>query len=256
MPFLRFQQIDGRVKTASNGHIMGADQHFDWAANARSVLDWWRDAGVDVLVGDEPRDWLAKAPSPPRPADATAAPVVAAPALPDTLEAFLAWRVGDDAPEGARPGAVMAEGDPASATAVVVDFGGEDGLVGGQAGALFDRMLAAIGLSRESIYLIGLTTARPLGDRLPPEMLPRLGPLARHHLSLVAPDRLLLLGQAVSRAIGGTDGGVGQGNLQPVNLNGSEIFVVSSLHPRFLLKQPAMKAEAWKDLQLLMGGSR
>lgn len=256
MPFLRFEQIDGRVKTASNGHIMGADQHFDWAANARSVLDWWRDAGVDVLVDDMPRDWLAKAPPPAPPVDATAPPVVAAATLPATIEAFLTWRIGDDAPEGARPGATVAEGDPAAATAIVVDFGDDDGLVGGRAGALFDRMLAAIGLSRESVYLMALTTARPLGDRIAPEMLPGLGQLARHHLSLATPQRVLLLGQAASRAIGGTDDGRDQRILRRINLNGAEIPMVSSLHPRFLLKQPAMKAEAWKDLQLLMGGPR
>ncbi|MFD1788696.1 uracil-DNA glycosylase family protein [Sphingomonas floccifaciens] len=235
---------------------MGADQHLDWAASARSVLDWWREAGVDVLVDDAPRDWLA-APPPPAPAiDATAAPVVAAAALPDNLDAFLAWRVGDDAPEGAQPGAVLAEGDPAAAIAIVVDFADEHGLIGGVAGALFDRMLAAIGLSRESVYLVALTTARPLNDRLAPDMLPRLGQLTRHHLSLATPQRVLLLGQAASRAVVGTDGRSGPGILQPVNLNTVEIPAVSSLHPRFLLKQPAMKAEAWKDLQLLMGGPR
>lgn len=233
---------------------MGADQQFDWAANARSVLDWWRDAGVDVLVDDAPRDWLATAPPPAPLADVTAPPVVAAPALPDTLDAFLAWRRGEDAPEGARPDAVLAEGEPAAATAIVVDFADADGLVGGAAGILFDRMLAAIGLSRESVYLVALTTARPLGDRIAPELLPHLGQLVRQHLALAAPQRVLLLGQAVSRAIGGTDRGGDQGNLHRVNLNGSEILAVSSLHPRFLLKQPAMKAEAWKDLQLLMGG--
>ncbi len=237
---------------------MGADQHLDWAAATKSVLDWWREAGVDVLVDDTPRDWLA-APAAPTPApDATAAPSALAPpaALPDTLDGFLAWRRGADAPEGARANAILAEGDPASATAIVVDFADDTGLVGGPAGALFDRMLAAIGLSRESVYLVALTTARPLGDRIAPEALPRLGELTRHHLSLARPQRLLLLGQAVSRALSGTDGRGGQGILRAVNLNGAEIPVVSSLHPRFLLKQPAMKAEAWKDLQLLMGGPR
>lgn len=235
---------------------MGADQHLDWAASARSVLDWWRDAGVDVLVDDEPRDWLAKAPPPPPPADVTASPVVAVATLPDTLDAYLAWRTGDDAPEGARPEAIVAEGDAAAATAIVVDFADDDGLLGGTAGVLFDRMLAAIGLTRDSVYLIALTTTRPTNDRIAPEALPRLGQLVRHHLALARPERVLLLGQAASRALGGTDGGAGQRNLQGINLNGAEIPAVSSLHPRFLLRQPAMKGEAWKDLQLLMGGPR
>ena len=42
---------------------MGADQNIDWRQAAASTLEWWRDAGVDVLVGDEPFDWLvAEAP--------------------------------------------------------------------------------------------------------------------------------------------------------------------------------------------------
>ncbi len=244
---------------------MGADQHHDWMAGVASALDWWQEAGVDTLVDEAPRDWLAQ-PMPDPAAFAPAAPptpaTVAAAAMPDLLADFIAWRGGDQVPEVEWRGVSIAASGPADAAVMVLvdcpdkDDGAAGMLMSGETGALFDRMLAAIGLSRESIYLIALTSARPLGDRLPPETLPRLGQLARHHLSLVAPRRVLLLGQAVSRAIGGTDGGGGQGNLQPVNLNGSKISVVSSLHPRFLLKQPAMKAEAWKDLQLLMGGSR
>lgn len=234
---------------------MGADQQIDWAANARAVLDWWSDAGVDVLVDDAPRDWLAKAPPAPPPPDVTAPAIVAA-ALPDTLDAFLAWRTGDAAPEGARPGAILALGDPAAALAVVIDFGDGPNLLSDAAGRLFDRMMAAIGQSRESIYLMVLTTERPLGDQLPAEGLGELGRLGRHHLTLTGAKSLLVMGQAASRAITGTDDRGVQGNLRAVNLNGSEIPVLSTLHPRFLLRQPAMKAEAWKDLQLLMGGPR
>lgn len=39
---------------------MGADQHLDWMSSAASALDWWQEAGVDVLVEDAPRDWLAE----------------------------------------------------------------------------------------------------------------------------------------------------------------------------------------------------
>ena len=60
---------------------MGADQYHRWDELAASALEWWADAGVDVLVNDDARDWLAR-PAPvavasPAPA---AAPVGAGPA--------------------------------------------------------------------------------------------------------------------------------------------------------------------------------
>ena len=230
---------------------MGADQHSDWAVGAVSVLDWWRDAGVDVLVDDVPRDWLARTPTP--------APVaVAAPqpsaVLPDTLAAFAAWRVGPDAPEGA--GGVFAEGDPAADLMVVGDCPDDDAVIGDTAGRLFDRMLAAIGLDRDRVYLTALTTKRPLGGRIAPEAMPRLAELLRHHVAIAAPKRLLLLGQAPSRALIGTDVASSPRNLHAINLESGTVDAVASLHPRFLIEKPVMKAQAWRDLQLLMGGRR
>ncbi len=79
---------------------MGREPGSDWHQGIASALSWWRDAGVDTLVEDDARDWLARAPSGPTPAPAALA-VAAAPAeiLPDTLDAFVAWRFGPDAPE-------------------------------------------------------------------------------------------------------------------------------------------------------------
>ena len=230
---------------------MGADQHIDWAEGALSVLDWWQEAGVDIVVADAPRDWLAHGAKP------TAVAVAAAPveaALPGTLEAFATWRVGLDAPEGA--GGVFAEGDASADIMVVTDYPDGDDLIGDAAGRLFDRMLAAIGLTRGEIYLAPLSTVRPLGGRIAPEAMPRLAELLRHHVALATPKRLLLLGQAPSRALIASDGGDSRGSLHAINLEGGTVDAVSSLHPRFLLEKPAMKAQAWKDLQLLMGGTR
>lgn len=234
---------------------MGADQHIDWNASALSVLDWWREAGVDVLVADEPRDWLARTPLAAPATDVTAAPPAAL-ALPDTLEAFVAWRTGADAPEGDGGTGVLVEGDPAAPLMVVVDCPDGDCLIDGAAGRLFDRMLAAIGHGRESIYLVALTHARPLGGRIAPESLPRLGELLRHHVALARPARVLLLGQAPSRALGETNETAVDRSLRAINLDGTKVSAVSSLHPRFLIERPAMKAQAWKDLQMLLGDMR
>jgi DNA polymerase len=89
---------------------------------------------------------------------------------------------------------------------------------------------------------------------VPPEVERRLGELLRHHLVLTAPASALFLGQAVGRAVFGADAGAARGRLQPINYQGGILSPVATLHPRWLLQNPARKANAWKDLQLLIGG--
>src|SRR3546814_16360651 len=80
--------------------------------------------------------------------------------LPDAIDAFEAWRIGPGAPEAGWPGSPIAtRGNPAADLAIVVDMPErEDGetLLSGAAGVLFDRMLAAIGRDRSSVYLAPL----------------------------------------------------------------------------------------------------
>ncbi|HWK36776.1 uracil-DNA glycosylase family protein [Sphingomonas sp.] len=244
---------------------MGADQHHDWRQLAESALDWWRDAGVDTLVADQPRDWRtpANGPAATGPADAAragaakVADVAPAPPLPATLDAFAAWRTGPDAPEASWGAPLLAaEGDPASDLMIVVDCPEGDGLMGGAAGVLFDRILGAIGRDRASIHLAALAIARPIGGILPSESEAELTTLLRHHIALAAPKRLLLLGKSVSRALIGVDSVKARGSLHRINLEVVTVEAVASWHPRFLLERPSRKGDAWKDLQLLMGGLR
>lgn len=246
---------------------MGADQHFDWRASVGSALAWWDEAGVDTLADETARDWHAVPATTRQPgrADAVTAPAapVVAP-LPTSLAAFATWRVGPDAPEAAWPGQPLAAtGDPASAIMVLVDMPEREdadsgALLSGAAGRLFDRMLAAIGRSRADIYLASICSVRPVAGRIAPEDEARLTGLARHHVMLAAPRRLLLLGNAPSRALSGADVARGRGGLQTLNLVCGEghktVAAVASFHPRLLLGRPADKARAWKDLQMLVAG--
>ena len=154
-------------------------------AVAASLMRWWREAGVDTFVEDTPRDWLA----PPRPVSApaqaapeTAAPPSPAPAstpLPDTLDALLTWmRESGDVPE-ARWGRkrLLPAGNPQADIAIMIDAPDSadmaaDTLLSGEIGALFDKMLAAIGLDRAAIWLTPFATIRPLG-RVPQDALRR-----------------------------------------------------------------------------------
>lgn len=232
---------------------MGADQHFDWARQAASTLQWWRDAGVDVLVDETPRDWLAA----PTVKPAVTSPVADAPVaagLPDTIEGFLAWRMSDAAPDHVAGAMTAPIFSPQARLMLLVDMPEADDaasgeLVSGPAGRLLDRMLAAIGLDRSRVHLIPLCVARPVSGRIASEMEAPLGKIARHFMHLLAPNAVLALGTAASRAIAGTDDTQARGGLRIVNHEGVEWPIIASYHPRFLLERPAAKAEAWKHLQ-------
>ena len=220
-----------------------------------STLDWWREAGVDVLVEDDARDWLAKV-EPLAPAVAMLEPAVVADALPATLVEFLAWRIGSAAPEASWRGVSLQASGPHDAELMVLvdcpDRGDTDCLLGGAAGKLFDRMLAAIGLSRDTVHLAAVCARRPAAGRMPRELEAALHRLAAHHVALLAPKRLLLLGDGASKAITGTEVLRARGRLHDVNHGSVETGAVATFHPRLLLERPAQKADAWKDLQMLM----
>ena len=255
---------------------MGADQNIDLRTAAASALEWWRDAGVDASIDEAPRDWLAPV-EPEKPAArasarAEAVAEVIAP-LPATLVAFEAWRIGPDAPEADWPGRpIAAQGASSSDIMILIDLPEREDadtgvLMSGPAGQLFDRMLVAIGRTRESVYLVPVCATRPVAGRISPEIEDRLNEIARHHVMLAAPKRLLLLGAAPSRALLGADAARARGSLHVINLSGGKglggskepggandvaIQTVVSFHPRFLIERPAAKAEAWKDLQMLI----
>lgn len=246
---------------------MGVEQLQDWRATAATTLDWWIEAGVDTLVDELPRDWLAPLVAAPKPdptpmaVAAVAADALAQAALPATLEAFLPWRLGDATPEArwsrVRLGPV---GDAAAAELLVLTDMPEEGdavrgnLLSGVEGRLLDRMLAAIGASRDGVLLASVCTARPLAGRVPAGSVAELETLARHLIELVRPRRMLLLGQAATRALLRSDGPEVRGCLQHVNHGDIGCGVVATYHPRVLLERPACKADAWRDLQLLIEG--
>lgn len=261
---LRCQRIDLRVNLTSYDRV-GADQNLDWHQAVATTLDWWRDAGADVVVGDTAFNWLdAPADDPVMLFDGSAA---AAPAalpdrspsdrLPDDLAAFAAWRIGADAPEAQWRGPALCGSGAANADLMVLvdcpERGDRDGLLEGEVGQLFDRMLAAIGRSRSDILLASVCTRRPTTGRVPREIEARLATIAQHHVALAAPKRLLVMGDAATRAMLGTNAAESRGRLHDFNHKaGSTIHVVASHHPRMLLDRPVLKSEAWKDLLMLI----
>lgn len=244
----------------------------DWAAELAGTLDWWAEAGVDCLVQDEPRAWLkSTAPPPlepgraegPAPERGESAPRLrqaqAAEELPDQLPLFHKWLRTSDAIPYAAPAAprVCPSGDPAAGLMVLVgmpstDDCGSGALLSGAAGRLFDRMLAAIGRSRETIYLAGLSCVRPASGRFDAAGAARCGEIARHHVGLVAPKAVLLIGDAAVRPLLGVGAAQARGRVHRVETQAGGFDAVVTLSPDYLLNQPSTKALAWADLQLLM----
>lgn len=216
---------------------------------ALGALDWWHRAGVDTLVEEEPRDWLC-APAKPQPV----APAASVPgALPATLASFHAWLRESDALPGAPGQRILPAGDPSSGLMLLADMPeavDAGALFSGDLGRLFDRMLAAIGRDRSSIYLAAMAPVRVPGRELEA---PEIARIARHHVALAAPRLLLLLGNAPSRAILGLDFAAARGRKHQLNLEATTVTAIATFHPRLLIQQPARKADAWADLQLLLG---
>ena len=109
-------------------------------------------------------------------------------------------------------------------------------------------MLAAIGFTTEQAYVGSLTCFHSPGTRLSGDDLEACAAIARRHISLAKPKRLLLLGDATSRALLGKPLTASRGHVHKIE----GVRVVCTFHPRFLLDRPSNKALAWRDLLLLM----
>lgn len=225
-----------------------------------SLMGWWREAGADAIVSDQPASWFGANPKKPRPkATAAAAEAPARPVMPEELEAFQTWWRDHDFEGLPQTGRVGPEGDPASGLMVLLDMP-EPGdteagrLASGEVGLLLDRMLAAIGRDRASVYLASLGPATmPVGG-LDGKRIDALAEAARRHVALAAPRMLLLMGEAPSRTFCGCNLAEARGGLRTVNHEGGSVAAIVTFHPRFLLRQPGLKTESWKDLQLLLEG--
>jgi DNA polymerase len=241
------------------------EDHISPAA-AASLLQWWSDAGVDVLVDETPRDWL-RPKAAPMPAasgnSASAAPAAppAAEVLPGQLELFHGFLRENGALPYASPTSrrVCPAGNPASGLMIMTDMPAAEDcstgtLLSGDAGRLFDRMLSAIGRDRNSVYLASLSCLRSPDGRFTTGTAKECARLALHHAGLAAPRALLLFGDNCSKALLGLPMAQARGRWHELATHAGPIRTIVTLPPSYLLAQPSAKAHAWADLQLLMEG--
>jgi uracil-DNA glycosylase family 4 len=122
----------------------------------------------------------------------------------------------------------------------------------GRAGRLLDCMLAALGLSRERVFIANVVKCRPPENRTPFDDECRAClPYLERQIALVRPSLVLALGRVAAQNILRTNAPLGSLRGRVLRYAGPvEAAVVVTYHPAYLLRQPSAKAEAWRDLRL------
>ncbi len=262
-----------------------------------ALLHFYADAGVDVLLEDEPQDRFAafaaeRQARPQRPADSSgnspsparpsgrggeqrpaAAPSAQPMPLPDQEAVAEARRVAAAADSlealraaiegfthcGLKRGArstILASGECHTGIMVIGGVPGSDEDAGGSAfagrsGALFDRMLAAIGLQRDQVAALAALPWRPPGNRQPTQAeMDICRPFVERQIALCKPKIVLVLGNFAARYLIDPAASLHllRGEWREMGVEGTVIPAMPSLHPEDLLRAPASKRLAWQDL--------
>ena len=121
----------------------------------------------------------------------------------------------------------------------------------GKAGQLLTRMLAAIELTREEVYITNVVKCRPPGNRAPlPDEVETCFPYLKQQIHMIGPSIIMCLGGPASKTLLHTDTGITKlrGKLYSFN----EIPVIATYHPAAVLRFPERyKRDVWNDLKLL-----
>lgn len=117
-------------------------------------------------------------------------------------------------------------------------------LLSGRAGQLFDAMLAAAGLSRETIYLTSVFKCPPSKA-----VSAQCGTLVHRQLSLIKPRVLMLMGEFASQSILRTNDKLDILRTKEQSCLGGQTAAITSYSPAQLLENPVLKAQVWQDLK-------
>ena len=248
-------------------------------ADAAEALRWLSEMGADEIIGETPVNRLvAPAPKPApaavrvaSPAPAAAPVVVVAPGTTATqyqslkeieraLEGFDACPLKKTATK-----LCFADGNPEARVMLIGEAPGrEEDIEGrpfvGRSGQLLDRMLSAVGLSRSaqdresSVFITNVIFWRPPGNRTPTEAETQMClPFLIRTIELQQPDVIVCLGATPAHRLTGKADGILKlrGKWVTANVSGRNIPLLPTLHPAYLLRQPAQKRLAWRDMLML-----
>jgi len=158
---------------------------------------------------------------------------------------------------------VFGEGDPCARLCFVGEAPGEDeDLSGrpfvGRAGQLLDKMIVAMGLRREDVYICNVLKTRPPGNRTPTQdEVAACKPYLLEQLSIVMPDAVVTLGLSATHAL--LDSTEAMARLRSKwwsmqDSRGRAVPVMPTYHPSFILRSytPENRAKAWEDLKMTL----
>jgi DNA polymerase len=150
--------------------------------------------------------------------------------------------------------AVPGEGNPEADFVVVGEAPGADEDASGRpfvgaSGQLLTKILAAIKLAREDVFIANVVKHRPPGNRNPtPDEVEACSPYLVRQLELVRPKVILTVGNFAAQTLLGTKLGVGKLRGQVHLYRG--VPLIATYHPAALLRNPAWKRPTWEDVQL------
>jgi DNA polymerase len=119
----------------------------------------------------------------------------------------------------------------------------------GRAGQLLNRMLAAIGLAREQVFIANVLKCRPPGNRDPRgDELTACGGYLSRQIELIQPRLILCVGRIAAQSLLGTEESLGRLRGRWFALGPDGVPLRVTYHPAYLLRSPEQKSKAWDDL--------
>lgn len=139
----------------------------------------------------------------------------------------------------------------------------------GRAGQLLDKMIAAMGLTREQVFIANIAKCHPMTDPLHPEKhgndrAPNVGEIAccrkflEQQIAIICPKYIVALGGVSAKALISDAKSLGalRGQFYNLSLDSVKlprpVKILATFHPAALLRNPNWKKDAWKDLQMVM----
>ncbi len=121
----------------------------------------------------------------------------------------------------------------------------------GRAGKLLTQMIEAMGLRRQDVYICNVVKCRPPDNRKPEDdEVSTCSPYLLRQLDTIQPKVLICLGAVAAQTLLETNRGISQFRGEWMDWRGHKL--IATYHPAYLLRNPAAKADVWKDLQKVM----
>lgn len=237
------------------------------AQEMQAKVRWYAGEGIDVwkLPASPPIEGVSAAatvePRPPAPMPLAVQADAPAPASPGT--ALTLERVREEVGDcrrcplcATRTNIVFGTGDPHASLLFVGEAPGHDEDLQaipfvGRAGQLLTKMIIAMGLSREQVYIANIVKCRPPENRNPaPEEIAACQPFLLRQIEAIRPKVICALGTFSAQTLLGTQQKISALRGRFHDFHG--IKVLPTFHPAYLLRNPNEKKRVWEDLQKIM----